>query len=136
MIYGGAWALHRLLPLPFLPGDLHLIPALWLSLGGVLIFLSAWRALRKAGTSPGPYAAPSALVTTGPYRRSRNPMYLAYIWMYLGLGCWINTWWTLILFPLLILVMNRRVLAQEEAVLEDAFGDEYRRYHATTRRWA
>ena len=135
-MYGGAWGLHHFFPLRFLPGDLHLIPALWLSLGGILIFLVALRALRKAGTSPSPYVVPTALVTTGPYRRSRNPVYLAYIWLYLGLGCWINTWWTLILLPVLILIMNRRVLAPEEAVLEDTFGDTYRRYRATTRRWA
>lgn len=135
-LYGGTWGLHHFAPLPFLPGDLHLIPALWLSLGGVLIFLAALRALRKAGASPSPYAVPTALVTTGPYRRSRNPMYLAYVWVYLGLGCWINTWWTLLLFPVLIFIMNRRVLAHEEAVLEDTFGDAYRRYRETTRRWA
>lgn len=135
-LYGAAWALHQLVPLRFLPGDLHLIPALWLSLGGVLLFLTALRALRKAGTSPRPYTVPTALVTTGPYRRSRNPVYLAYAWLYLGSGCWLNTWWTLILFPVLILVMNRGVIAHEEAVLEETFGEAYRRYRAATRRWA
>lgn len=134
--YAAAWSLHRLAPLPFLPGDLHLIPALWLTLGGVLIFFSALRALRKAGTSPRPYAVPTALVTEGPYRRSRNPIYLSYVWLYLGLGCWLNSWWPLILFPALILAMNRFVIGREETVLEERFGAAYRRYRESTRRWA
>jgi protein-S-isoprenylcysteine O-methyltransferase Ste14 len=136
VVYAAAWSLHKLFPVAFLPGDLHLIPALWLSLGGVLIFLTAAFALRKAGTSPSPYATPTALVTSGPYRRSRNPVYLSYAWLYLGLGCWINTWWTLILFPVLIVAMNRLVISREEDVLEETFGEEYRRYRAATRRWA
>jgi len=136
VVYAAAWSLQRAVPLAFLPGDLHLIPALWLSLGGVLIFLMSGRALRKARTTTNPYGTPTALVTTGPYRRSRNPVYLSYAWLYLGLGCWINSWWALILFPVLILTMNRYVIAHEEAILEERFGDEYRTYRANTRRWA
>jgi protein-S-isoprenylcysteine O-methyltransferase Ste14 len=136
VVYAAVWALQRVVPLRFLPGDLHIIPALWLSLGGALIFVTALYALRKAGTSPSPYTTPTALVTTGPYRRSRNPIYLAYAWLYLGLGCWINSWWTFILFPVLIVAMNHFVLAREEAVLEERFGDEYLSYRANTRRWA
>jgi protein-S-isoprenylcysteine O-methyltransferase Ste14 len=135
VVYAVALSAHSLLPLAFLPGALHLIPALWLSLGGVFIFLMAARALRKAGTTMIPFAKPTALVTTGPYRRTRNPIYLSYAWLYLGLGCLINSWWTLILFPVLIIVMNRFVIAHEESVLEEGFGNAYREYRATTRRW-
>jgi protein-S-isoprenylcysteine O-methyltransferase Ste14 len=134
--YAVALSLHGMIPLTFLPGALHLIPALWLSLGGIMIFLTAIFALRKARTTMKAYATPRALVTTGPYRRSRNPIYLSFAWVYLGLGCLINSWWPLILFPVLILTMNRFVIAHEEAVLEKCFGEAYRSYRSSTRRWA
>lgn len=128
--------LQRLVPLPFLPAGLHVIPALFLSLGGLALFLAALRALRKAGTSPSPYATPETLVTDGPYLRSRNPIYFSFLWLYLGLAFWIHSLWPLLLLPVAVIAMNRLVIAGEEEALEARFGDAYRAYKARTRRWA
>lgn len=129
------WLLQRALPLPPLPGGLNAVPALLFSLGGLAIFISALRALHKAGTTPSPYQAPTALVTTGPYRRTRNPIYFAFAWIYLGLAAWMNSPWALLLFPALILAMNRLVIIPEEEDLGERFGTEYLAYTARTRRW-
>jgi protein-S-isoprenylcysteine O-methyltransferase Ste14 len=129
------FALERLLSLPILSGDLNLIPALWLSLGGLVLFLTAVHALRKAGTSPSPYKAPEALVTTGPYMRSRNPIYLAFACLYLGFAFWLNSLWPLALFPGLIFAMNRVVIAREESRLEALFVEAYLSYKSRTRKW-
>ncbi len=129
------WLLQRGFALPLLPDGLHAIPALFLSLGGLLLFFGALRALKKAGTSPSPYREPSALVTTGPYMRSRNPIYFAFLWIYLGLAAWMNSGWGIVLLPLLIIAMNRVVIAREEEILEQRFGEGYRSYRERTRRW-
>jgi protein-S-isoprenylcysteine O-methyltransferase Ste14 len=92
-------------------------------------------ALKKAGTSPSPYQEPSALVTTGPYLRTRNPIYFAFAWIYLGLAAWMNSPWAILLFPGVIIMMKRLVITREEAVLESRFGENYLEYKARTRRW-
>ena len=135
LFFAVGYAAHRVHPSPLLGGDLNLIPALWLSLAGLLLFLAALRALRKAGVSPNPYKLPATLVTTGPYLRSRNPIYLAFACLYLGATCLLNSVWPLALFPLMIVAMNRVVIAREEAALRARFGDDYRAYAARTRRW-
>src|SRR5690606_13428351 len=116
-------------------GDLHLIPALWLSVAGAVLFLAALRAMHRAGTSPNPYVDERALVTTGPYARSRNPMYLAFACLYLGLASWYNSLWLIVIFPGLIVAVNRLVIRPEEARLSARFGDAYSAYCARARRW-
>lgn len=140
LVYAAAFlvgvALQRLLPLSVLPEGLHVIPATFLSLGGLALFLAALRALRKAGASPNPFAVPATLVTDGPYLRSRNPMYFAYLWLYLGLAFWIHSLWPLLLLPVVVVAMNRLVIGPEEETLEARFGNAWRAYKARTRRWA
>jgi protein-S-isoprenylcysteine O-methyltransferase Ste14 len=77
----------------------------------------------------------TALVTGGPYRISRNPIYLALTLVYLGLAlAWGSLWPVVLLAPLLI-VMRYGVIGREERYLEARFGDAYRAYRAAVRRW-
>ncbi|MCD6023715.1 MAG: isoprenylcysteine carboxyl methyltransferase [Fibrobacteria bacterium] len=135
LFFLAAFFLNLALPLQFLPLGWNRIPALLLCLGGLGIFLSAALALRKAKTPVSPYQPAKTLLTTGPYLRSRNPIYLAFAWIYLGFACWIASWWPVFLFPVLIYVMNRFVIRREEAHLESRFGRAYAEYKARTRRW-
>lgn len=135
LFFFGGYILQKLRPLPILSGDLHLIPALWFSVAGLLLFLAAWRAMRRADTSPNPYVPERALVVSGPYARSRNPMYLAFACLYLGLSSWYNALWPLVIFPGLIVAVNRLVIRREEARLSARFGDDYRDYARRVRRW-
>lgn len=126
--------LHHWYPLPWLPptaGRLLGGAAILLGLGG----FAAIAAFRRAGTSPSPYEPTSRLVTAGPYRFSRNPMYLSFTLWYVGISCWADSLWPLLFLPLVLLVMHRGVITREEAYLERRFGDEYRQYRDRVRRW-
>lgn len=127
------WA-HHIHPLPFLP------PRLAPLLGAVLvgfgfIGFAGVAAFRRVGTSPSPWRPTTALVTSGPYRMTRNPMYLGLTLMYLGVCCWINTAWPLIPLPVILLAMQLGVIKREEAYLERKFGGEFRQYCSRVRRW-
>ena len=102
---------------------------------GVAMFLSAVRTLRAAGT-PVPGDRPTtAIVRTGPYCYSRNPVYLAFSLLHVGLACWINSLWlALTLVPALAL-MSFVVIPREERYLERRFPSEYLPYKAAVRRW-
>ncbi len=82
-----------------------------------------------------PHAAARVLISSGPYRISRNPMYLALAIAYVGVALLFDVLWPLLLLPLPIWVMSTRVIPVEEHALMEAFGDEYRAYQRRVRRW-
>ncbi len=104
--------------------------ALWAALSVAAVGL-----LRRAGTTPNPAKPTTALVVRGPYRFSRNPLYVALAALYLGATLLANSLWPLLAFPAVIALVRTRVIAREEAYLEAKFGDAYRAYRARVRRW-
>lgn len=130
-----AAVLNMAAPVQLLPLGWNRVPALLLSLGGLGIFIGAALALRKARTPVSPYKSARTLLTTGPFLRTRNPIYLAFAWIYLGFACLLASLWPFLFFPVLVFVMNRYVIAREEAALERQFGETYRAYRSRTRRW-
>jgi protein-S-isoprenylcysteine O-methyltransferase Ste14 len=135
LFFIAAMLLNQAFPLQLLPLGWNHIPGILLCLGGMGIFVAAVLALRKSKTPVSPYEPAKTLHVTGPYLRTRNPIYLAFAWLYLGLTCWIASWWPVFLFPVLIYVMNRFVITREEAHLQDRFGKAYADYKTRTRRW-
>ncbi len=107
---------------------------LLMALAGMLI-LPAVLAFVRAKTPFDVRKPASALVTSGPYRVTRNPGYLALTAFHAGLAIKLGLNWPLAMLIPAILVMNRYVIAREEAHLEAVFGDEYRAYKAQVRRW-
>jgi protein-S-isoprenylcysteine O-methyltransferase Ste14 len=99
--------------------------------------LSVWSIglFHRARTSFFPIKPTTAFVACGPYQFTRNPMYLGFVCLYLGLALWFGLFWTLILLPSVIAVIQRYVIVREEKYLERKFGDEYLRYKAGVRRW-
>lgn len=89
----------------------------------------------KAKTTPHPNHPVSALVTWGPYRVSRNPMYLGLSAATAGIALVANTPWILGALPLVLFALSRLVIHREEAYLQRKFGEEYRAFLARTRRW-
>ena len=77
----------------------------------------------------------TAIVVHGPYRFTRNPMYVSLVGLYAGVTLFVNSAWPLILLPAVVLLVQRQVIAREEAYLEAKFGEEYRAYKARVRRW-
>ena len=76
-----------------------------------------------------------ALVRNGPFRFSRNPIYIALFILYIGLILLINSWWGILFLPLLYLIMTYGVIMREEVYLEKKFGQEYLDYKRQVRRW-
>lgn len=98
---------------------------------GAGLFFVAW-AVGTVGEED--VADPTALVTTGPYRYSRNPMYVGWTAVYLGVALVVNTTWLLVGLPV-VLVATHREIRWEERSLDRAFGAEYRAYRRIVRRY-
>ena len=96
------------------------------------IVLAGW-AVTEAGSVE--VASPSKLVTTGPYALSRNPMYLAWTLISLGIALAMNTLWLLLLLPLVIVFTHFREIVREERTLRQQFGAEYEQYCRNVRRY-
>jgi protein-S-isoprenylcysteine O-methyltransferase Ste14 len=109
--------------------------------GGVLLGIGAaiagWGLLtfRVARTTTVPGRASARLVTWGPYRFSRNPMYVGLIVAYLGEAGLLRQIWPVLLLPLTVAYINRIVIPVEEAKLKEVFGEEYERYRVHVHRW-
>ncbi len=136
--FSAGWALNRYLyalPLSGLVGSaLNPFGIAALTLG---IALAAWGMItfRRAKTAIVPHHSASRLVTHGPYRFTRNPMYTGLTIAYLGGSALVDSAWPVILLPAVILILVHTVISREEMYLTDAFGAEYTRYLATVRRW-
>lgn len=102
---------------------------------GLTLEVAAARALAGAGTSTKPNGVPAALVTTGVFRRSRNPFYLGILVVVAGIMLGFSLDWGLLSLPLLWLALDHLVIPVEERRLERAFGPTYLSYAASTRRW-
>jgi protein-S-isoprenylcysteine O-methyltransferase Ste14 len=106
-----------------------------ITLVAVALFVSAARTFRAAGT-PLPGNRPTTtIVRTGPYRFSRNPVYLAFSLLQLGLVFWINSLGLLIMLIPAVALMSVVVIPREERYLEARFPSEYSSYKASVRRW-
>ena len=103
-------------------------------LGFSLIICSAYYFFKKK-TSIEPHHTPSSLIVEGPFRISRNPIYLGMLIGLLGLATWSGALSSLLLVFIFPLVINRRFIAQEEEVLRREFGDEADAYLNSTSRW-
>lgn len=95
----------------------------------------AFVTLRQAGASANPRKPALALTTRGPFRLSRNPIYVAMTGLYGAAGLLLNAWWPLLLLPPLLALMHWGVVLREERHLSAQFGDAYAAYQASVRRW-
>jgi protein-S-isoprenylcysteine O-methyltransferase Ste14 len=130
-----AWLLAEYLPLVQLFGPVYQAVGLGLSgLGVALIFWSAWW-FRAKRTTIEPHHAPSALIVEGPYRLSRNPIYLGLLAILTGAVAWHGALSPLPLPFAFYWILTDRFIRPEEAALREAFGPEADRYIAETRRW-
>ena len=129
-------ALDWLMPLPFMPARL---PAGWL---GTMVFLfalalAAWAivTITRAGSNVPTNRPTTAIVESGPYRFTRNPIYLGMLLGLVGLAIAFDTFWLLVTLVPFALVIRYGVVAREEAYLERKFGDAYAGYRSRVRRW-
>ena len=131
------WLLHRWWPLALCPTGSAIRPPLgWgLLATGLALSFSGVATFLRARTAVIPHHPASRLVTSGPYRFTRNPMYLGLTLAYLGGTVLVNSVWPLLLLPLVLLVLTVAVIRREERYLAAAFADEYAAYRRRVRRW-
>jgi len=102
---------------------------------GLVIVIPGRRALQAAGTNVNPSRPTTAIVTSGPFRFSRNPLYVGLTLLYCGLTLAFNTWWGFILLIPILIIMHRGVVLREERYLGEKFGDAYRQYCSRVARY-
>jgi protein-S-isoprenylcysteine O-methyltransferase Ste14 len=130
-----AWAVDRLLPWRMPGSGWRKGVGVALLVTGQAIAASGAVAFRRHHTSVIPGRPASAIVTTGPYMYTRNPMYLGMTVAYLGGSLLLGTWWAPVVLPGVVAFVDRNVIRREEAYLRNRFGEEYEAFSAHTRRW-
>lgn len=101
----------------------------------VAMGLLGFRQLRSAGTNVRPDRPTTKLVIVGIYRYTRNPLYTSMAFLYAGIAVAADSLWALGFLVAALIVIRYGVIAREEAYLERKFGDDYRHFTATVRRW-
>lgn len=135
VFFGLGYLLERQFPLGLLSG------ASWSLIGkglvgiALLIAASGILTMKRAKTHIDVYKPATTIVSSGPFRFSRNPLYLSLTILYLGASLTKLWLWPLLTLPLALLVMHTGVISREEKYLADKFGDEYLQYKARVRRW-
>jgi protein-S-isoprenylcysteine O-methyltransferase Ste14 len=116
--------------------------ARWLEVVGSLLaglwaafMIAAFATFLRAHTSILPFKPATRLVTTGPYRLTRNPMYVSFALLYVGIALLLDSWWPLFFLPMVLVAVDRLVIVREERYLLDEFGGHYDAYCRRVRRW-
>ncbi len=119
----------------FLPGVLAWTIGPLFVVVGILIIVSAFRALIRSETPLDPSLPTTSVVKDGVYRHTRNPIYLSFTLICLGIAFTFNLVWALVLLVAVLIAIDRGQIRREEKYLERKFGEEYLRYKETARRW-
>jgi protein-S-isoprenylcysteine O-methyltransferase Ste14 len=99
------------------------------------LVLHCARLFKQAQTPIEPWRPTSRIITSGPYRYSRNPIYLGLAIAGAGIALAFNSWWMLLGVLAFALIANKHVIGKEEGYLEGKFGEAYSSYRRETRRW-
>ena len=128
-------ALEYVWPAPLLPQDVQYGVGAALIVVSLLIAVPAFLQFRKAKTDVDPYKPTTAIISKGPFRWTRNPLYLGMAVLQLGAAAAVDGIWIALMIVPAVIVIHYGVIAREERYLERKFGDEYLSYKATVRRW-
>lgn len=131
----GGWLLDRRWPLPVGGGVSRVVLGWVLVAAWALVAGSAIGLFWRKHTSMIPIRPANALVTTGPYTFTRNPMYVAFAFLIVAFALFLNTWWPVLLLVPTLLAVQRFVIVREEGYLRRRFGAEYDEYARRVRRW-
>ena len=102
---------------------------------GLLVMFWAIVTFWRARVAVMPIRPARQLVTSGPFRFTRNPMYVGLTFAYFGLALIVNWAWPLVLLPVVLIVMNAAIIGKEEKYLSTSFPEAYGQYSQKTRRW-
>jgi protein-S-isoprenylcysteine O-methyltransferase Ste14 len=126
---------HFLVPISYI------IPSAWNLIGFVPLLLGIWlnisadRAFKRAGTTVKPFEESNALIQEGVFRLSRNPMYLGFVAILLGITILLRSISPYIVVFVFVILIDRMFIRNEEGMLEGKFGDEWEQYRSRVRKW-
>ena len=129
------WAAGVLWPVDWFPGFVGIVVGVGLVAAGTILFAAGVREFRRHGAHPDVRRPVPAVIRTGVYRFSRNPLYLAMIAVTAGIGIWAGNPWILAALVPAVWILRRVVIDREEAYLAARFGSGYESYRAGVRRW-
>jgi protein-S-isoprenylcysteine O-methyltransferase Ste14 len=109
-------------------GILWIVTGAGLAFWGLVVF-------RRAGTTFNPFGGTTAIVSSGPYRYTRNPMYVGLACVHLGCGLLLGEGWVLAALPVVVVLVDRLVIRREEIYLARKYGDTWHEYAHRVRRW-
>jgi protein-S-isoprenylcysteine O-methyltransferase Ste14 len=137
LVAAAMWAVSRVAPMAQLPYGLRLVAAIVLVLAGVGIAMAGVVAFHRAKTTVNPLKpeASSALVTSGVYRVTRNPMYVGMALALVGWAFFLSSVWSLLGPLVFVFYMTRFQIIPEERALSDLFGAAFSEYRSNVRRW-
>lgn len=139
LVYAGVFLLglllQLLLPLPRIARAYSPSIAGILALAGILLLIGSLRKFWSAGTHARHTQPTTAMVTSGPYRLTRNPMYVGVLCLYLAVACWLRQLWPVLLSPVVVWLLTTYVIRPEETFLARQFGPDYEAYRERVRRW-
>jgi protein-S-isoprenylcysteine O-methyltransferase Ste14 len=129
------FAARWIVSLAWVPGALAVFVGPAVTAVSFGLFLWAVHTMRAGDASIAPSQPTNALVTRGPFRFSRNPIYVGMVSLQVGVGIWANSLWFLGLAAVSAMLLSWGVISREEQYLEREFGEEYVAYKALVRRW-
>lgn len=128
--------IHFIFPWGFLPaGGIQFAIGLPLSIIGASLMVTAGMTLVRAKTDSTFSRPTTAIVTHGLYGRSRNPIFLSVIVLYIGIAAAFNALWPVLFLPLVVILILFGAILPEERYLEKNFGEEWLKYKSRVRRW-
>jgi protein-S-isoprenylcysteine O-methyltransferase Ste14 len=130
-----AYFLGRFVTVPFVVPMVVRTVGFILTLIGFLLGIAAFLEFRKARTTLDPHGSAKQIVTSGIYRFTRNPIYLGFLLMVIGLPLNSGLIWGFVVAPFYMMLMTRLVIEHEEAYLLKKFKDQYTGYKSRVRRW-
>ncbi len=128
-------ALQWLFPLQISVRPLSLVLGTVLSILGIGTAVWGRKIMVQAGTNVSPFKPSTVIVMEGPFRFTRNPLYVGITGLFIGLSLLIGTWWGFILLVPALLTLHYGVILREERYLEQKFGDSYLTYRNRVRRY-
>jgi protein-S-isoprenylcysteine O-methyltransferase Ste14 len=139
LIFGGTLAIgliaHFLFPIRPFPVMASRIVGTVLLVGSAALAKWGESTMRRAGTNVRPDQPTTAIVADGPFRYTRNPLYLATTGLYVGVSLLVDALWSLVLLAPLLAIIEWGVIRREERYLDAKFGETYRAYRSRVRRW-
>lgn len=130
-----AYAMNRFYSIPMFGPPLSIVLALIAAMPSAILGLWSLMEFWRARTNPFPHKPSSSLVVIGPYRITRNPMYVSLALLYIGFGFLLGISWVFVFLPAVIFVMHYYIIRREESYLESRFGEQYLAYKQQVRRW-